>query len=91
MVRQAPVCTYAHVREGGHAFAERVKKKNGTKWDRDQRGAPSWVDSSRRGKSTAARISMARRTRKKNASLRAFLLAVLSAILKRIAHVLVET
>jgi hypothetical protein len=30
-------CTYARVREGRHVFAERVKKKSGTKWDRDQR------------------------------------------------------
>ena len=38
MVPQTPVCTYAHVREDGHAFAERVKKRTGTNWDRDQLG-----------------------------------------------------
>jgi uncharacterized protein YjbI with pentapeptide repeats len=36
VVPVVPVCTYAHAREGGHVFAERVKKKTGTKWDRDQ-------------------------------------------------------
>ena len=29
---------YAHVREGNMHIAERVKKKTGTKWDRDQAG-----------------------------------------------------
>ena len=29
---------YAHVREGDMHIAERVKKKTGTKWDRDQFG-----------------------------------------------------
>ena len=38
VVPQVPVCTYARAREGGHVFAERVKKKTRTKWDRDQRG-----------------------------------------------------
>jgi hypothetical protein len=36
VVPQVPVCTYTHAREGEHVFAERVKKKTGTKWDRDQ-------------------------------------------------------
>ena len=39
MVPQVPVCTYAHAREGEHVFAERVKKKTGTNWDRDQYAA----------------------------------------------------
>jgi hypothetical protein len=38
VVPQVPVCTYAHVREGDMHIAERVKKKTGTKWDRDQAG-----------------------------------------------------
>jgi hypothetical protein len=38
VVPHVPVCTYAHVREGNMQFAERVKKKTGTKWDRDQLG-----------------------------------------------------
>jgi hypothetical protein len=29
---------YAHAREGDMHIAERVKKKTGTKWDRDQLG-----------------------------------------------------
>lgn len=36
MVPVVPVCTYAHARGGWHVFAERVKKKTGTNWDRDQ-------------------------------------------------------
>ena len=36
MVPHVPVCMYAHVREGDMHIAERVKKKTGTKWDRDQ-------------------------------------------------------
>ena len=39
MVPHVPVCTYAHVREGDMHLAERVEKKTGTKWDRDQPGA----------------------------------------------------
>jgi hypothetical protein len=39
VVPVVPVCTYAHVSEGRHVFAERVKKKTGTNWDRDQPGA----------------------------------------------------
>jgi len=38
MVPHVPVCMYAHVREGDMHIAERVKKKTGTKWDRDQAG-----------------------------------------------------
>ena len=38
MVPHVPVCMYAHVREGDMHIAERVKKKTGTKWDRDQTG-----------------------------------------------------
>ena len=38
MVPHVPVCMYAHVREGDMHIAERVKKKTGTKWDRDQPG-----------------------------------------------------
>ena len=38
MVPHVPVCMYAHVREGDMHIAERVKKKAGTKWDRDQLG-----------------------------------------------------
>ena len=38
MVPPVPVCMYAHVREGDMHIAERVKKKTGTKWDRDQLG-----------------------------------------------------
>jgi hypothetical protein len=39
VVPHVPVCTYAHVREGDMLLAERVKKKTGTKWDRDLPGA----------------------------------------------------
>jgi hypothetical protein len=39
VVPHVPVCTYAHVREGDMHLAERVKKKTGTNWDRDQPGA----------------------------------------------------
>jgi hypothetical protein len=38
VVPHVPVCTYAHVREGDMHLAERVDKKTGTKWDRDQAG-----------------------------------------------------
>jgi hypothetical protein len=38
VVLHVPVCTYAHAREGRYAFAERVKKKTGANWDRDQAG-----------------------------------------------------
>ena len=38
MVPHVPVCMYAHAREGRYAFAERVEKKTGTNWDRDQAG-----------------------------------------------------
>ena len=38
MVPHVPVCMYAHVREGDMHLTERVKKKTGTKWDRDQTG-----------------------------------------------------
>ena len=38
MVPHVPVCMYAHAREGDMHIAERVKKKTGTKWDRDQLG-----------------------------------------------------
>jgi hypothetical protein len=41
VVPVVPVCTYAHAREGRYAFAERVKKNTGTKWDRDQTGCAS--------------------------------------------------
>jgi hypothetical protein len=41
VVPHVPVCTYTHAREGGHVFAERVKKKTGAKWDRDQAGCAS--------------------------------------------------
>jgi hypothetical protein len=36
VVPHVPVCMYAHVREGDMHIAERVRKKTGTKWDRDQ-------------------------------------------------------
>jgi hypothetical protein len=38
VVPHVPVCMYAHVREGSMHIAERVKKKTGTNWDRDQAG-----------------------------------------------------
>jgi hypothetical protein len=38
VVPHVPVCTYAHVREGDTHVAERVEKKTGSKWDRDQAG-----------------------------------------------------
>jgi hypothetical protein len=38
VVPHVPVCMYAHAREGDMHIAERVKKKTGTKWDRDQLG-----------------------------------------------------
>jgi hypothetical protein len=38
VVPHVPVCKYAHVREGDMHIADRVKKKTGTKWDRDQTG-----------------------------------------------------
>ena len=41
MVLHVPVCTYAHMREGDMHIAECVKKKTGTKWDRDQAGRPN--------------------------------------------------
>ena len=38
MVPHVPECTHAHVREGDVHIAERVEKKTGTNWDRDQTG-----------------------------------------------------
>ena len=48
MVPHVPVCMYAHVREGDMHLAERVKKKTGTKWDRDQLGCARVGETCRR-------------------------------------------
>ena len=48
MVPHVPVCMYAHVREGDMHIAERVKKKTGTKWDRDQLGCARVAEGQRR-------------------------------------------
>jgi hypothetical protein len=57
MVPHVPVCMYAHMREGDMHIAERVKKRNGTKWDRDQAScaneAPSNTASATRPPPTA--------------------------------------
>ena len=55
MVPHVPVCTYAHVREGNMQIAERVKKKTGTKWDRDQTGRATGRRT-RRGKTTETHL-----------------------------------
>jgi hypothetical protein len=84
VVPHVPVCMYAHVREGDMHIAERVKKKTGTKWDRDQTGrATGGV----RGEEKRRRriCSRAGAPAKKNAS--AAFSGRFSAILKRIAHV----
>ena len=58
MVPHVPVCMYAHVREGDMHIAERVKKKTGTKWDRDQTGRATGRRTSR------GKTMRERRTRK---------------------------
>ena len=46
MVPHVPVCTYTCAR-GRYAFAERVEKKTGTKWDRDQLGRATVAEGQR--------------------------------------------
>ena len=55
MVPHVPVCMYAHVREGDMCFAERVKKKTGTKWDRDQAGCARVAETCRRERANFTR------------------------------------
>ena len=77
VVPHVPVCTYAHVREGDMHIAECVKKKTGTKWDRDQTGRVT-----RAVRAEEKRERAARTPAKKNAS--AAFSGRFSPILKRI-------
>ena len=67
VVPHVPVCMYAHVREGDMHIAERVKKKTGTKWDRDQLGCARGGETSRRERGRRV-CSRADSPAKKNAS-----------------------
>ena len=61
MVPHVPVCMYAHVREGDMHIAERVKKKTGTKWDRDQLGCARVAETCRRERGKRVTTSPAKR------------------------------